>query len=162
MWLRSMMGTLTHSGFTLIADHLRRVWREGCLCVSDLIHSSAKFCTFGLRISLLEGRSCRTAWASVVRHPGVMLALLAASISGMPMPAPGLTRWVTSATHLLAFVWEATWPHSHSYFRSGLELRSRQDCKWLVCPHLYPFSFCSSYKDGGTTLHVLARACSMC
>ena len=53
---------------------------------------------------------------------GVMLAFDPASISGMPMPAPGLTRWVTSATHLLACVWEATWSHSHLVLWFGVEL----------------------------------------
>ena len=59
------------------------------------------------------------------------------------MPAPGLTRWVTSAAHLLAFVREATW--SRSIFLSWLESLSLQDCKLFVCPHLYPFQGLQEY-----------------
>jgi hypothetical protein len=43
-----------------------------------------------------ERRSCRTAWALAVQHPGVVF-VCKRTLRTLPMSAPGLTRWVTSA-----------------------------------------------------------------
>ena len=93
-----------------------------CLTIFDLYFERRS-------VSNSMGFGCSTPWCNV--------CICLANISGMPMPAPGLTRWVTSVAHLLAFVQEATWSHfiflvwSHAFGRiaSGL------------CVHIYtPFS----------------------
>ena len=84
--LVSLIVTVWASSHTLQAGHTavhtQRVWWEGCLCVTVPIPSF-------LHDSVLWGRSCRTAWASVVEHHGVVFAFALVNSSDMPMPAPG-------------------------------------------------------------------------
>ena len=102
-----------------------------CLVSYTALHCFTIFDLYFERRSVSNsmGFGCSTPWCNV--------CIWLANISGMPMPAPGLTRWVTSVAHLLAFVQEATWSHfiflvwSHAFGRiaSGL------------CVHIYtPFS----------------------
>ncbi len=84
-------------------------------------------------------RSRCSAWALAVQPIGVVLAYR--NTSDMPMSAPGLTRWVTSAATLhYASLQEATWSHVRLLFLRNLR-HLQQDCKWLVSPHLYTLSY---------------------
>ena len=77
------------------------------------------------------GIGCSTHWCSVTHF-------------GLPMSAPGRTRWVTSAALL---VQEATWSQ-HTFLVNRYICRNMvwivlwQDLQVLVSPHLYPFSLC--------------------
>jgi len=87
-----------------------------CLMSYTALHGFSTFWLYLERRSVSNsmGLGCSTPWCNV--------CIWLANISGMPMPAPGLTRWVTSAAHLLAFVREATWSHSFSCSWFGVTL----------------------------------------